>query len=395
MSTVHSNFGGSSIYILDKCPGALRQYKYALQNTSSPQAEEGTAAHQMAEFAFKAGLSAYDCVGLEFNNHSVTDAMANDVQLYISDIRRIVAENPGAVLRVEPKVTMSSVHTDVFGYVDASIHIPSQRKLYTGDLKYGYGLVESSTMQLKHYSVSTLDTFNLWDSIDVIEGAIYQPRGEHIDGEIRRVTYTIAEARQFQQRFREIYALAMTKDAPLVPGEHCHYCRASANCRPRLLRTLDMLYPDAPLEILDPGEVLLMFKEVPTMKRQAEKIIELANQYAKAGKKLSGYKIVKSIARHECTNEEALVNEILTSPASSIKNRNDLYNMRLKGKTVLKDMAGVPKSVVDKYFKAPDNIGTELVESNDKRPAIGIGAGIGRFEPVSGVMKPHNFTPIE
>lgn len=395
MTQIHSNFGGSSIYILDKCAGALRQYKSAPQEQSSPQAEEGTAAHEMSEFAFNTGVSAYDCVGLTFNNHVVTDAMANDVQLYISDVRRILAENPGAVFKAEPRVVMSSVSQGVFGFVDALIFVPAARKLYIGDLKYGYGLVESSTMQLKHYLVSALDTFQLWGSVDTIEGIIYQPRGEHIDGEIRRVQYTIQDAVQFQQRFLEIYNTAMRIDAPLVAGEHCRYCKASPICRPRLLRTLDLLYPDAPMETLDPGEVMLMFKEVATMKRQADKIAELANQYGKGGKRLDGFKMVKSIARHECTDEDALVNEILSSPASSIKDKTELYNMRLKGKTALLDTAGVPRSVVNKYFKAPDNIGTELVPVSDRRPAIGVGSGIGRFDPVSGIAKPHNFSAIE
>lgn len=379
---VHSKFGGSSIYILDKCAGALRMYASAPEETESARAEEGTAAHKLGEFCLKSGLSAYDCLDLTFNNHIVTSTMANDIQLYIGDVRRLLAEHPDAIMKVEPRVVMSSVSDEVFGYVDVLIFVPSLRKLYVCDLKYGYGLVESSTMQLKHYAVSSLDTFNLWDYVDTVEGIIYQPRGEHIDGEIRNVLYTISDCLNFRARFQQIYNEAKQLNAPLVAGEHCRYCKASPICRKRLLRTLDMLYPDAPLETLDPGEVMLMFKEVSTMKRQAEKITELANVYGRSGKRLEGFKMVKSMARHECIDEDALVAEILTSPAATIKSKTELYNMKLKGKTVLMNTPGVPKSVVSKYFKAPDDIGTELVSVSDTRPAIGIGSGIGRFSSV-------------
>lgn len=393
--TAHSSFGGSSIYILDKCPGALRMYKHAPPEAPSPQAEEGTAAHHLSEFAIKMGLTAYDCLDMTFNDHVATKSMVDDVQLYISEVRRIVAENIGAVLVIEPRVVMSSVSPDVFGFVDALIYIPHKRKLIIGDLKYGYGLVESSTMQLRHYGVSSLDTYRLWEAVDTVDGFICQPRGEHIDGAIRYVTYTIAEMRQHQQRFSQIYNVAMTNDAPLVAGEHCRYCKASPICRPRLDRTLRMLCPDAPLETLGQSEVMQMYKEYSTMKRQLDKIQELANQYGRSGVKLDGYKMVKSIARHECTDEDALVSEIINSPSSSIKDKTELYNMRLKGKTALMTMAGVPRSIVSKFFKAPDNISTELVSVSDPRAAIGIGAGIGRFEPITGKMKTNNFTAIE
>lgn len=392
--TTHSSYGGSSIYILDKCPGALRLYPDAPPDESSPQAEEGTAAHHLGEFCLKSGLSAYDCLGLEFNKYAVSGAMANDVQLYISEVRRILAENPDARLLIEPKVTMSSVSGEVYGFIDAMIFIPSKRKLIIGDLKYGYGLVESSTMQIKHYSVSALDTYQLWGLVDTIDGFICQPRGEHTDGETRYIHYTIHESLQHQARFRQIYHETKKPDAPLVPGEHCHYCKASAICRPRLERTLNMLYPDAPFDTLAKGEVMEMYKELAVMSRQIKKLEALANDYARAGAKLDGYKVVKSIARHDCTDEEGLVNAILTSPASSIKDRTELYNMRLKGKTALMDTPGVPRSVVSKFFKAPDNVGVELVKVNDRRPAVGIGAGLGRFEPISGKQISHNFTPV-
>ena len=357
-------------------------YPSAPEEEESEAAATGTSAHHAAEFCLKMGLNAYDCVNLEFYGRIVDESMAADIQLYLSEIRRVLAENPDAIMYAEPKVYMSSISLEMYGYVDCLIYVPSKRTVYVIDLKYGYVLVESSTMQLKHYAVSAMDTFQLWHKVDLVEGVIIQPRGEHIDGEVRRVHYTIADLLQFQRRFSDIYFETKRPDAAIVPGDHCHYCKVSPICRKRILRTLDKLYPNAPLEVLDKGEVMELFKEVSTMKRQADKIAELANEYARAGKTLTGYKVVKKRAFHECTDEAQLVNEILTHPASSITDSTSLFNMRLKGKTALKEMVGVPASVVNKFFKAPDNVGTELVSVSDKRPAIGIGSGIGQFSKV-------------
>lgn len=392
--TVHSRFGGSSIYILKFCPGSLRLSKDMDDFGTSAAAEEGTAEHEMSEFALRMGISTYDCVGLTFNNHVIDETMAADGMVYVGEVRRIVAENPGAVLLVEPKVVMSSVSTEVFGYIDAMVYVPNKRKLYTGDLKYGYGLVESSTVQLQHYNVSALDTFGLWDKVDEFESFIVQPRGEHIDGDIRRTYYTIADAHQQREMFRQIYLSAISDDAPVVAGEHCRYCRASPVCRARLMRTFNLLYQDAPLHTLAKGEVMEAYKELATMKRQLERIEAKANEYGAAGQKLDGYKMVKRKAFHICEDEAGLVNAIMTHPASGIKDRTQLYNMRLKGKTALRDIPGVPRSVVNQYFKAPDNVGIELAPLSDTRPAVGIGAAIGRFEPVSGAQIAQRFPSV-
>lgn len=391
---MHSKFGGSSIYILAACPGSLGLAADLPDEAETDSAAEGTAAHRFSEFCLKWGVNPKECIGLTFYNHQVTAEMAEDIQLYVGQINALKAMYPDAVIKIEPKVIMTSVNNAVFGFIDFFCFVPSKRKLIIGDLKYGYVLVPSTTMQIRHYAVSSLDTYQLWDQVDTVEGFICQPRGEHADGPIRWIYYSKADMIAAQQEFLQVYHTAIGPNAPIKAGEHCHYCKASPICRARLERTFNLLYQDAPLHTLDDGEVMEAFKEIAVMKRQIERITDRANELAKGGKKLDGYKLVKRKAFHVCDDEDALVSEILSHPASSVKDKYQLYNLRLKGKTALKDLPGVPKSVVDKHFRAPDDVGYELAPLSDARPAQGVGSGIGRFEPVSGQQKIYNFTPV-
>lgn len=384
----HSVYGASSMYKTEVCAGHNRMTKLframypELADKANPPAELGTAAHHLSEFCLQMGVETYDCVGMTFNKHLVTDEMAAYVNVYVGEIRKILAENPDAVLMVEKRVVMSSVGNDVFGTGDCIIYIPSKRKVYNIDLKYGYGIVDVyDNIQLAFYSVATLDTYQWWGLVDTVEAIIIQPRAEHIDGVIRRHIFTRDDLVQWQKKFADIVAVARRNDAPLVAGEHCKYCDASPICRARLQRTMSIVGHDAPLETLSTAEVIAFYKEIKVMTMQFEKMKDLAIQLGKSGANLGNdYKMVKAIQRHVCADDKAFIDDVLNHPDCKI-NGDELFNQKLKGKTDLMKIKGVPKSVIDKHFKAPPTALT-LVPITDKRPAYGIGGGLNRFNNV-------------
>jgi len=383
----HSIFGASGMSTTQVCPGHIRMSKLfremypELADRVNPAAEEGTAAHDLSEFALRMGVELYECVGMTFNDHVVTEAMADYVSVYVGEIRRIMIENPDAILMVEKRVTMSSVAPDVFGTGDCIIYVPSKRKVYNIDLKYGFGIVDvNDNIQLAHYSVSTFDTFQYWDVVDNVEAVIIQPRAEHIDGVIRRYTFTRADLIEWQRKFVEIVTVARRDDAPIIAGEHCKYCDASPICRARMLRTIQMVGLDAPLLTLSPDEIMTLYKEITIIERWAESVKEVAIKLGREGKRLEGYKMVKAIARHKCDDEKAFLDEVMADPKVTI-DEYDLYNLKLKGKTDLKKLKGLPASYVDKHFKAPP-VSLTLVKNTDKRPAYGVGGGLNRFGAV-------------
>ncbi|AUR84415.1 protein of unknown function DUF2800 [Vibrio phage 1.055.O._10N.286.55.E9] len=386
----HSVFGASGMAMTEKCPGSIRMKKLFasmypdLVNKPSPAAEEGTAAHELGEFALRMGCETSDCVGSTFNEHVVTEAMAEYVNVYVGEIRKILAENPDAILMVEKRVTMLSVANDVFGTGDCIIYVPSKRKMYNIDLKYGFGIVDvNDNIQLAHYSVSTFDTFQYWDLVDEVEAMIIQPRADHIDGVIRRYTFTRNDLIEWQRKFVNIVNIARRDDAPLNAGDHCKYCEASPICRPRILRTFNMLSLDAPLDTLDESEVMGIYKELSTLNRNMEAVKELASKLGKGGKRLEGYKMVKAIQWHVCKDEDEFVSDLMADKRTKLDDEYALYNLRLKGKSALKKLKGVPKDIIDKHFEEPP-VSLVLVPNTDSRPAHGVGGGLNRFGAVNG-----------
>ncbi|AHK11766.1 PD-(D/E)XK nuclease [Shewanella sp. phage 1/44] len=386
----HSIFGASGMAMTEACPGQIRMNKLfksmfpELANRSNPAAEEGTAAHELSEFALKLGCETSSCVGSTFNKHVVTEAMADYVNVYVGEIRKILAENPDAVLMVEKRVTMLSVASDVFGTGDCIIYIPSKRKLYNIDLKYGYGVVDvTDNIQLAHYSVSTFDTFQYWDLVDTVEAMIVQPRADHIDGVIRRFTFTRNDLIEWQRKFVKIVDVARRNDAPIVAGNHCTYCDAAAICRARILRTFEMAGLDAPLETLSEDEIMTIYTEIGTLTRTLEAVKQVAVNLGKSGKRLKGWKLVKARQWHVCDNDDAFIADVMADKRTTLDDDYALYNLKLKGKTDLKKLKGLPTDLVDKHFKAPSESLT-LVKNSDSRPAYGVGGGLNRFSAVTG-----------
>ena len=384
----HSVFGASGMHKTAKCNASPRLSKLfqklypELVSKTNPSAELGTSAHGVSEFCLTMGVETYDCIGMTFNKHVVTEEMATYLNVYVGEVRKIIAENPDAIVMIEKKVVMSSVGNDVFGTGDCTIYIPSKRRLYSIDLKYGYGIVDVfDNIQLSFNSVATLDTYKWWDLVDIVEAIIIQPRAEHIDGVIRRHLFSRNDLIEWQKRFADIVNNARRNDAIAVAGDHCTYCDASPICRARLQRTMNMIGHDAPLETLSTAEVIAFYKEIKVMTIQFEKMKELAVQHGKSGVNLGNdYKMVKAIQRHVCDDDDAFVIDVLGHPDCKIDG-NEMFNKRLKGKTDLLNIKGLPKSVVDKHFKAPPTALT-LVPITDKRPAYGIGGGLNRFTSV-------------
>lgn len=375
--TVHSIFGASGIRVVRMCPASIRM-QATEPNVSGDAANLGTCAHEASEFALKAGCATDDLVGLTFNNIEVTQVMADHVYVYVNKVRDIMAQHPDAVLYIEKRVTMSSVSDDVFGTADCIIYVPSLRMMYVIDLKYGFGVVDvDDNDQIAHYSVSALDTLGLWDLVDTVKGMINQPRADHIDGAIRTSSLDTSALRNWQLRFKNVVTAARDPDAKTVAGEHCNYCRANYRCRARMIHTLDLSFPDSPIDNITVEQMLLFYKEFPMIKRQMEAVENRMLELAKTGTHIEGHKLVKAREYHSCTNEVALYNDLKLSGFDV----DLMYNKVLKGKTDLKSLSGIDKKIVDKHFTAPPTA-LKLVPLSNSSPAYGVGGGLGRFSSI-------------
>jgi hypothetical protein len=371
---IHSKFGASGFHRLIACHGVIRQARDCC-DSSNDAAELGTAAHECGEFALKMGVNAFELLDLKFNGHTVDAAMSDAVQLYVAFIRNL-AQQFNTKPMLENRVIMSSVRDDVFGTSDCIFIIGDTLHVY--DYKHGYVVVEvENNSQAIFYAVAALDTYQLWDKIKHIRTGIIQPRADHIDGSIRTADYTMQDMREWQNTFRETVIAASDQNAPLNAGEHCRYCLASAFCRPRIERTIKLAYGEKPIETLNEDEIITMFKEVPIIRRNLERIELRALELARDGKEIKDFKLVRTITRAKCNEEKEFVEAVTESGDIS---KEKLYNQKLKSMTDCKKI--IDHGLVNKYFVKPPP-STTLVKMTDKRPAISSRpSAIGKFNQV-------------
>lgn len=243
------------------CPGSIALTR-DIERTSSPYADEGTAAHHFAQAALSHGNDAAFYigapVGIGLREWKCTEEMAGFLQDYIDDVRRRVA---GGVLLVEKRLCFSETIEipEQFGTGDAVILTNEGRHLIAEDLKYGLGVkvYAQDNEQGLIYLVAALETYApLMGDVETFEFVVHQPRLDHVDS----YTYTRAEIDAFIEKMRlsgkyamqglqtlEIHGMqALLADRELfAPGDkQCRFCPALGTCPFAAERVAEDVYQD-------------------------------------------------------------------------------------------------------------------------------------------------------
>ncbi len=234
---------------------------------SNAYADEGTAAHMLAERCLKDGSDAGDHVGesitISHYKHAtlgassahrwlvctasvlaqpedptpigpgttwpVTDEMAEAVQVYLDEVRKTLKDLPGSTLHVEQSFELRDLHPEMAGSCDAVV-IQPMGKIRVFDYKHGAGKAVDAkdNAQMKFYGCGALRT--AWDA-DELTLTIVQPRAHHKAGPIRDWNVPPADVVAWAQTHLKAKAEeAFSNKARFVAGDHCRYCRYSPNC---------------------------------------------------------------------------------------------------------------------------------------------------------------------
>ena len=368
------SLSSSNRWLEGACPASIGMSK-GYPNISNPAAELGTAVHALGEFCLKLGIQPADCLDMTFENHKVNHKMTDDAGLYYNMVNDLSLRY-GVQPILEGKVAITSVaQGKIYGTADCiHINLPG-RIVHVSDYKNGYGIVDvNGNSQLSGYGVATLDTYDLWDKVDMVASSVIQPNGNHIDGPVRTVVQTIDQMKEWRDKFGRSVALAEQKTKP-VAGEHCTYCPAQANCRARLNMVLDSAYTEVPIEDISIGEVEAIYREIRSIKVFTDKIEQRMLNEARQGKLLQDYKLVNSYPRASCDNVEGLLKVAKERGVDPLKFYLD---PRLVGITQAKKL--LPEAIVRQFYKSPPP-STTLVSMKDNRPAVRVGKATG-FSPI-------------
>jgi len=250
---VHSKYSFSGRKRWKKCPISIHM-SAGVPDTSGPAAAEGTTAHTVAEFYVcqRFGLVHRDFGAIAANAEcpdmpvpEALDLKGRTPAEWNADLRRhgkdyrdfivgLIPTGEEVYVVVEQKVSIPSIHEQLFGTADCLIWLPRLKRLVVVDYKYGFesvdvGTYEDTNEQLGAYLVAGEEGL-MQRHVVPEQGvvAVYQPRRV-----LQRPEQTLNVDRawfgQERQKLRAEVAAVDNPGAP-NPGDHCKYCKGKARC---------------------------------------------------------------------------------------------------------------------------------------------------------------------
>lgn len=298
----HAALSPSGAHRWVSCPGSVEAEK-GLPGSTSPFAEEGTAAHELSEHCLRRDLEPKIFIGEVFNGITVDEEMAEAARVYVEHVNSI----PGARL-IEKKVSLGRWVPESFGTADTIV--VDEDHLHVIDLKYGKGLevVAEENLQGLLYALGAYDLVAEWSDIKWVSIHICQPR-------IRRMpsmwSLKTEELLVRGEALRAAAQAALADNAPRVPSEKaCQWCKAKGTCKALAEASMavaqigfedlaeDKPTPNkgVPVKDMTWDEISRVLQNVDMLMTWAGAVKDHAYKSALAGTAVPGYKLVNGRA---------------------------------------------------------------------------------------------------
>ena len=377
----HAALGASTAHRWMSCPGSV-QLAAGMDVPASAYAEEGAAAHMLAEICLKDGVDARALIGRKVNGYAAEAEMADAVQVYLDAVRTEL--EPGDLLLVEQPFSLDRLRPrgEMFGTADAVVYKPALRRLVVFDLKYGAGVpVEAvGNPQARYYGLGAC--MALADRpVSEVEIVIVQPRAPHPAGPIRRETMSAFELVEWSADLLEAAERTLDPDAPLVPGTWCRFCPAAGICpalREHALATAQVELAAAPLPS-PPTPASLPAEEVGRLLGAAD-LAELwiralrahAHAELEAGRIIPGWRLVPKRPTRRWRDEEQTVVELQALGLPE----DELIVRKLKSPAQVEKLVGSScrREIADLVVAESD--GTTLARQTDHHPSLLSGVAV-------------------
>lgn len=364
-------------------------------DTSSEFADEGTAAHELAQYVLTDKLDADSYIGETIavgeRTFTVDEDMAGFVQSYVDHVLAIA---DGGELLVEQRVDFSRIVgvAGSFGTSDAIILRNDEFCLV--DLKYGRGVrVDADeNEQLLLYALGALDSFGLSYDFKTVRLVIVQPRLDHISEWTCDLDYLgdfAQRASAAAARAIEIIGLAEKElawpDDAFAPGEkQCRFCKAKAVC-PALADevkkmvvgdfadltakdvalatdSLDKVFSDALAQRLSAVDLIESWCKAVRARAEAELL---------AGQQLPGFKLVEGRRGHRKWIDAKAVEDAMKSMRFS---KEQMYDFSLispaTAEKLCKDSPRRWGTLAELITQPPGK--PSVAPDSDKRPALNV-----------------------
>jgi hypothetical protein len=376
MPDQHALLSASGAHRWLACPPSAA-LEAGLPESTSQAAEQGTAAHALAEWKLRRAL--HDApttkpvsgwIDSEMDEHT-TDYVAF-VQERLRDVRQACADPQ---VLIEQRLDFSHVVPGGFGTGDCVII--AEPMLQIIDLKYGQGiLVEAEhNPQLMLYALGAVEAFGALYDISEVAVTIFQPRRSNVS----TWAISVAELEAWaEQVVKPRAALAACGGGEFAPGEWCRFCKLAPTCRTRAEANLALAQHEfAPPAELTDAEIAQVLAQLPDLKAWAADVEAHALSLAvNQSKTWPGFKLVEGRSIRKYADESAVAQ---AAEAAGV----DVWDRKLKTITALEKQLGKKRftTLLGDLVVKPAGKPT-LVPDSDKRPALVIQSAANEFTAI-------------
>jgi len=354
------------------------QLEEQFPESSSEYAAEGSFAHALAEHMLRGNLT-IELRPSEYKK-KLTELRKNPyysqgMEEYISQYMSVVGEKflaakkncSDTLILLEQKLDFSDWVPDGFGTGD--VIIIADGVLEVIDLKYGQGVPVSAVgnTQMRLYALGAISQYGLLYDFDCIRMTIVQSRLDSISSDESSVSALLKWGDEYvKPRAQE----AMAGGGKFVPGDHCQFCRAKAQCRARADANLEMAkYDFKESALLTNDEIAEIIAKAEALQKWAGDIQSYAlDQAENHGVKFQGWKLVEGRSNRQYTDKDAVATKLKAEGYNSDKiyQPQEIFGITAMEKAIGKKLfEGYLEGLVIKPAGKP-----VLVVESDKRPEI-------------------------
>lgn len=364
--TVHAKLSASGSHRWASCPGSIKAEE-GIRDRPSAAADEGTAAHELAELVLTQGGACQDWVGrplIESNAHEVDQEMADYVQQYVDFVKSHSGRH-----EYEQLVDFSEWVPGGFGTADALVLDGNTLRVI--DLKYGKGVLVDAfeNTQGLLYALGALSDYEYVTEIETVIVCIVQPRKDNIsEWEISR-----AELMKWGEWLSQRANEALSESPERVPGDaQCKFCKAVPTCPALMKLTHDTVATDfdnmdgmANPDTLDGAQLSAALNAKKLVVSWFDAVERHAFEKLERGEPFPGFKLVEGRSLRQWL-DDTLAEQTLVELLDDGAYERKLLSVSKAEKTLGKK--GVP-AIADLITKPRGK--PVIVPESDKRPAIG------------------------
>ena len=369
----HALLSASSAHRWLVCTPSAR-LEEQLPEKRSEYADEGTLAHEIAELKLRKYYiepmpkSTFTRRLNKLKKHELfQEEMLKHTDTYLEYLQSITLSfSSKPYVAVEKRVDYSTYAPEGFGTVDCLII--AENTLYVTDFKYGKGVPVNAVdnPQMKLYALGAYKEYGFLYPIEKVKLAIVQPRLDNIS----EFELSIEELVAWGDEIKPIAQKAFNGEGEFVPGEHCKFCRAKAQCRARaneFLALEDFGLKDP--QLLSDAEIGQILEKAMKLESWVKALKDYALGETLKGKEIPGWKAVEGRGQRNYADIEKAFEHLKANgiDEAMLYERVPLTVSKLEkqlGKKQFKELLEEP-GFIEKTPGKPT-----LVPISDKRPPI-------------------------